>query len=156
MKTKGLPCHMCRVRKMEVKRTGQTCDACYAVEIRLATYLESPNGMAFVLRSIEFAKRRASSIIDVNAADILLEGANTYRERNKLYGDNYKNFGKIMVALFPDGLTVQTVQEWNRLGVFLNCQGKLTRYALNLKKGGHKDSAHDSMVYSAMLEELTS
>lgn len=90
-----------------------------------------------------------------SAADILDKMARTYRERNKLYGDNYKAFGHIMVAMFPGGLTVETAEEWNRLALFIHVVSKMTRYALNFKKGGHLDSAHDAGVYSAMLEELT-
>lgn len=91
----------------------------------------------------------------MNAADILEQGAETYRERNELYGDNYKDFGKIMVTMFPNGLMIHTVDEWNRVLSFAHVQEKLTRYARQFKNGGHKDSAHDTMVYAAMLDEQT-
>lgn len=81
--------------------------------------------------------------------------AETYAERNKLYGDSYKVFGEIMSQLFPDSLVLSTVDDWNRLGVLSMVVSKLTRYAANLEKGGHQDSAHDMAVYAAMLEELT-
>jgi hypothetical protein len=90
-----------------------------------------------------------------SAADNLARGADTFRERNILYGNNYKRFGNVMRALFPDGLPVASVDEWNRLGILIQCVSKLTRYIENLDDGGHKDSAHDLMVYAAMLEELT-
>lgn len=85
----------------------------------------------------------------------LRAAANTYEERNKLYGDNYKNFGKVMEAMFPNGLVLAGANDWNRFGIFVQMVSKMTRYAINLSKGGHKDSAHDLAVYSAMLEELT-
>ena len=44
---------------------------------------------------------------------------------------------------------------FNRLGVFVQCISKVARYASSLPKGGHLDSAHDLMVYAAMLEEVT-
>ena len=89
-----------------------------------------------------------------SAADILTAGAETFRARNTIYGDNYKHFGEVMAAMHPGGVVIETAEQWNRLGVFVQCVSKLTRYAANT--GGHKDSAHDLMVYAAMLEELTS
>lgn len=94
---------------------------------------------------------------DRNAADILDEGASTYRQRNKIYGDNYKRMGTLMLALFPDGAVppCETEEDANRLNLLIDCLGKLQRYAYNFHVGGHKDSAHDLMVYAAMLEEMT-
>lgn len=80
--------------------------------------------------------------------------AATYRERNALYKDNYKRFGDIMVALFPDGLVLKNKEEWNRICIFMMMVSKTTRYAGNFEVGGHQDSVHDLGVYSAMLEEL--
>lgn len=87
--------------------------------------------------------------------ELLRACATTYEERNKLYGDNYKKFGRVMEAMFPNGLTLNTTQDFNRYGIFVQCASKLMRYAENLNKGGHQDSAHDLSVYAAMLEELT-
>jgi hypothetical protein len=87
------------------------------------------------------------------APDILEEAADTYRQRNALYGDNYLRFGRIMKEMFPD--TEITVDGFNRLGVFVQCLSKLTRYAENMNTGGHYDSALDLSVYAAMLAELT-
>ncbi len=80
--------------------------------------------------------------------------AKTYRERNAIYGDNYKNFGNMASAIFPKGLHLESVDSWNRMGVFLQVLSKLTRYAENWEKGGHADSIHDLSVYAAMLAEL--
>lgn len=90
-----------------------------------------------------------------SAAEILDQMATTYRARNLLYKDNYKRFGNLMRGLFPDGLSVQTNEEWNRLCILMMITSKLTRYAANFSKGGHQDSIHDAGVYSAMLEELS-
>lgn len=87
--------------------------------------------------------------------DLLRAAAATYEQRNALYGDSYKNFGKVMSALFPNGLALETLDDWNRMGVFNMIVSKVTRYAANLSAGGHSDSAHDLSVYAAMLEELT-
>lgn len=91
------------------------------------------------------------------APEILDAGAATFRQRNAVYGDTYLAFGAAAAAMFPNGLTIRAgdAEAWNRLGVFVQCLGKLMRYAPNMAAGGHQDSAHDLMVYAAMLEEVT-
>ncbi len=84
-----------------------------------------------------------------------MEAAATFKQRNEVYGDQYLNFGSIMVAMFPNGITLKTAEEFSRFTLFFNCVGKLSRYSVNLDKGGHKDSAHDLSVYAAMLEGVT-
>jgi len=86
--------------------------------------------------------------------DMLRKAAETYEERNKIYGDNYKHFGHIMARLFPTGIELITPDDHNRFGVFVQVVSKLTRYSANFEKGGHPDSLHDAIVYNAMLAEL--
>ena len=86
------------------------------------------------------------------AADILAEMAETFRERNKVYGDNYKRVGDVMIALFPQGVTISTAEEFNVWHLFELMVVKLTRFAnSNLS---HEDSIHDLAVYAAMVESL--
>lgn len=88
----------------------------------------------------------------------LQQAAETFKQRNELYGSAYKRHGEVMKALFPNGLAVLTVEEWNRLGVINMLVSKLVRYTNNMEcngPGGHQDSAHDMIAYAAMLEELT-
>lgn len=87
--------------------------------------------------------------------ELLRDAAKTYEERRELYGDNYKYYGDVMRGLFPHGIIISSAEDWNRLGLLHNIVTKITRYAQTLKRGGHKDSAHDASVYSAMLEEMT-
>jgi hypothetical protein len=87
--------------------------------------------------------------------EILRDGAQTYEQRNKLYGDNYKKFGSVMKTIFPSGLTLECKEDFNRYGILVQCLSKLMRYAEQIEYGGHRDSAHDLCVYAAMLEELT-
>jgi hypothetical protein len=91
------------------------------------------------------------------APDLLDAAAKTFRERNAIYGDTYLNFGIAAAACFPDGLVVKPgdTRAFNRLGLFVQCLGKLMRYGANIETGGHQDSAHDLCVYAAMLEEVT-
>lgn len=86
--------------------------------------------------------------------EILRECAETFEQRNKLYGDNYKHFGKLMQGIFPRGLTIESVDDWNRLSLLMQAAAKLSRYGQSFTEG-HVDSAHDAAVYAAMLEELT-
>lgn len=80
--------------------------------------------------------------------------ADLYEERNALYGDNYKRFGHIMTVLFPDGLVLNTPEDFNRFGIYVQMIAKCTRYAEQFKKGGHDDSLRDTAVYAMMLLEL--
>jgi hypothetical protein len=85
-----------------------------------------------------------------NAADILSVGAETFRRKNLEYGDNYRNVGPAFVALFPEGLTLRTSDDFIRFHLFMLSIVKHTRYAVNFSKG-HPDSTLDDMVYAAML-----
>jgi hypothetical protein len=40
--------------------------------------------------------------------DFLRDAAAIYEQRNALYGDNYKRFGLVMVALFPHGMNLES------------------------------------------------
>jgi hypothetical protein len=88
------------------------------------------------------------------AADILQEASDTYRERNAVYGDNFLRVGKMMEAMFPNGLTIKTAKDWNRIHMLLLTVIKQSRYATNWDKGGHQDSVRDATVYCAMLEMI--
>jgi len=87
------------------------------------------------------------------AADIMAEAAETFRERNKVYGDNYKNVGQAMQGFFPNGITLSTPEDHNRFHLFMLAVVKMTRYANNWEQG-HKDSIRDATVYCAMLESI--
>lgn len=88
------------------------------------------------------------------AADYLSEAADTYRERRKVYGDNYLTVGRAMVAFFPDGIKLKTEDDHNRFHIFMLKIVKLTRYAVNWDRGGHADSLLDDAVYCSMLMEI--
>jgi hypothetical protein len=86
---------------------------------------------------------------------ILRDAAKTHEGRYAIYGENYKKHGEVMLALFPSGIRANTPGEHNRLHLIEQLVSKLSRYCMNIHVGGHKDSAHDMIVYAAMLEELT-
>lgn len=80
--------------------------------------------------------------------EILLDGADTYRKRHKIYGDNYKKTTKILQVLWPNGAPKETV-ETDEFNLFMLVLIKLSRFAnSNLT---HEDSIHDCMVYCAMI-----
>jgi hypothetical protein len=86
------------------------------------------------------------------SADIELEkAAKTFRERRPIYKDNYLRVGKALDALFPDGVILKTNSDHVRYHLFSWIVGKLSRYAVQWNNGGHPDSAHDLVVYAAML-----
>jgi len=87
-------------------------------------------------------------------SDILQNSAKIFEDRDAVYGSSYKQFGSIVDALFPDGIELNTVEDFNRWGVFHMMLSKVNRYANNFKKGGHKDSLADLITYAAMLQEL--
>lgn len=87
-----------------------------------------------------------------DAADILATMAETYRERNKIYGDNYKRVGEVMTALFPRGVGLYSVDDFNKWHLFELIIVKLTRFANSDLT--HQDSIHDAAVYCAMVESL--
>ena len=82
---------------------------------------------------------------------ILEAAANTYRERHPIYGRNWHKVGAAMAAMFPDGLTLNTPNDFTRFYLFTLQIMKQTRYANNFASGGHPDSALDNSVYSALL-----
>jgi hypothetical protein len=85
--------------------------------------------------------------------DRLHHAAALFEERNRQYGDNYKNIGTVMHAMYPDGLTVNTPEEWTRLMLQVHRVTKETRYASNFGRGGHADSLADLSVYAQMAAE---
>lgn len=92
-----------------------------------------------------------------NPAENLSKGAKTFQQRNAVYGGSFLTFGGVMAALFPNGLKIEgnDIDSFNRLGVFIQAISKCCRYAAKFNSGGHADSAHDLMVYAAILESLT-
>ena len=83
--------------------------------------------------------------------EILLEMAETFKERNAVYGSNYKMVGPIMGILFPNGVPHYVLTD-NSFHLFELVIVKLSRLAIsNLT---HKDSARDAGVYMAMIESI--
>jgi hypothetical protein len=86
-----------------------------------------------------------------NAADILESMAATYRERNAVYGDNFRMVGKLMAVLFPNGVPPELLHS-AQFHLFELKLVKLSRFAISGLQ--HQDSIHDDGVYSAMIEQI--
>lgn len=93
----------------------------------------------------------AADPVPRTAADILIEMGETFRERNKVYGSNYKMVGPLVKVLFPDGVPPELVAS-HRWHLFELKLVKLSRFAIS--KLTHLDSIHDDAVYSAMIESI--
>ena len=88
---------------------------------------------------------------DISADDIMIAMAETFRERNAVYGNNFKMVGPIMQILFPAGAPVELLGS-HQFHLFELLIVKLSRLAIsNLS---HLDSAHDAGVYAAMIEAI--
>ncbi len=89
----------------------------------------------------------------VNAA--LLKAAEIFDSRNATYQDGFNKTGKIMSAFFPNGVTLNTEDDFVRFATLQMCVGKLNRYTTAFSSGGHQDSVDDLICYAAILSHLT-
>jgi hypothetical protein len=88
----------------------------------------------------------------ITAADILGEMADTYRERNKVYGDSWRKVGAVLAALHPDGVTLKTQADHELFHNWSLIVVKMARFATSGLT--HRDSIHDAAVYAAMIESI--
>lgn len=86
---------------------------------------------------------------------LLQKALDTFGVRNAVYRDNHQRLGATLQALFPDGITLNSIDEHERFALLMLAIVKLTRYTVEWNNGGHRDSAHDLIVYAAMLEART-
>src|SRR5215207_10454846 len=84
----------------------------------------------------------------------LINLADLYDERNRVYGDNYRHVGPRLKALFPKGLNLETESDFVRFALFIHIDNKISRHARTFCDGGHKDSLDDVSVYAQMLQEI--
>lgn len=92
----------------------------------------------------------------MSVADMLREAAKTTEERGKIYGDSRENFdaiGRTLKGLFPEGVELNTSEQFARFCLVTMLAVKLARYTNNFTKGGHEDSVHDLGVYAFILQD---
>lgn len=99
--------------------------------------------------------KKKNPIPNTNVIPLMEEAIRTYIDRSKVYGEfGFEEHGEVLKAMFPDGLTLKTEEEFSRFVLFIMQTIKICRYAKHITKGGHKDSAHDTGVYSFILEDF--
>ena len=87
-----------------------------------------------------------------DAGDLMAAMASTFKERNAVYGNNAEVVGRVMAALFPNGVKLKTPKDfelWHLLELVIV---KLTRFTQS--ELTHEDSIHDLAIYAAMVELL--
>ena len=84
-------------------------------------------------------------------ADALEAMAATFRQRQAIYGSNYKMVGPLMAIMFPDGVPAALLGA-AQFHLFELVLVKLSRLAVSGLT--HEDSAHDAGVYCAMIESI--
>ncbi len=80
---------------------------------------------------------------------ILSQASKLFKKKNQEYGDSYKDYGKLLFTLFPEGVKLETEADFVRWGTTCMMLAKIHRYANNYNVG-HEDSLEDLAVYSAM------
>lgn len=85
-------------------------------------------------------------------ARILEDAATTFDGRNSKYRDNAVKVGRVMEALFPDGVNLNNADDFHIFHLFELMIVKLTRFVNSDLT--HQDSIRDMIVYGAMVENL--
>jgi hypothetical protein len=86
--------------------------------------------------------------------DMLAEAAELYKTKNALYGNSYKKTGMLLKILFPEGIELKTIDDFNRFSIFTLILGKITRYNNHWNDTDVEDTLTDLSVYAMMLNEL--
>lgn len=81
---------------------------------------------------------------------ILASALETFRERNKAYGDNADKVAAIVKVLFPVEISIQSPEDHKMMLQLYLLITKLTRFTNSGMS--HQDSVHDMINYSALLE----
>lgn len=100
----------------------------------------------------DLAALGATRGVAVTAADVLGEMADTYRERNKTYGDNFRRVGHVMQALHPEGVQQSTALDHELFHLWSLLIVKASRFAVSGLT--HEDSIKDLGVYAAMIDGI--
>ena len=85
--------------------------------------------------------------------EMLIDASRIYKEKNALYGDNYKRFGPALHSLISS-VKIDNPDDFNRFALLTQIFSKMSRYCQMFSEGGHDDSLDDLAVYAMMLKEL--
>jgi hypothetical protein len=88
-----------------------------------------------------------------HAVSLIEQQLSTFRDRNELYQDSFSRWGAVFTALFPDGVTAQSADGFNRITCLGHIIDKLVRYTTSFNEP-HEDSILDLANYAAILGGL--
>jgi hypothetical protein len=89
--------------------------------------------------------------------ECLKAGLKTMEERVAIHGGahTYQKFGPIMQGLFPYGVTLETEEDWNRMGILMMLVHKLSRLSNDvLNPEPNPENAHDLGNYGFIMEAI--
>lgn len=87
-----------------------------------------------------------------SADQVLQQMAETYRDRNAVYGDNFRKVGPVLALLHPKGMKLVSGEDHELFHLWSLVIVKLSRFANS--ELTHEDSVHDAAVYLAMIEAI--
>jgi len=96
-------------------------------------------------------RRRTHKVETTYTAEVLRESAKLFEQKDKEYGSSHLRHGHIMKAFFPEGITLETEEDFYLYHIFELQIIKLNRIAEGKMRGEeHIDSHRDLTVYGAM------
>ncbi len=102
--------------------------------------------------------KKGSPVINANVAslepvaDLMDQHAATFRERYESYGNNAEVVGRIMAAMFPNGVALKTAKDFEMWHLFELMIVKLSRFSSSGLR--HEDSINDLPAYCGMVHRL--
>ena len=127
------------------KRFARIFDVRPTLKDRLIQLVKMQMGMKKRSKKHMREERRMPNTMNKSPAKILEGMADTFDERNKVYGDNGKLFGEVVTSLFPNGVVLKTEEDYNIWHLFELLVVKITRFANSELK--HQDSIRDTASY---------
>ena len=107
-------------------------------------------GIASFILDENGASKRVEYVKDPHPADVLEKVAATLRERSSTYKNTYEIHGDVMIALFPEGVRLDSAADFEIFGLMNAIVGKVCRFAATDMT--HIDSVHDIAGYAAIAE----
>ena len=95
---------------------------------------------------------KADPVHQLLVRGVFATSMDTILKREAVYGSGSDSLGRALAALFPEGVTLETTDDFARFSDFQQVVAKLNRYARSFAEGGHADSIHDAGNYAKLLE----
>ncbi len=132
-------------------RCEEVMDAVVYLDHEIDQLRRSLSTLADAEATREYTEEQALHALTHPAMPMMMKALETYRTRRGTYGPSEQKFADVMLAFFPNGLTLSQRDEWVRFGLFVQIVSKWSRYTNNFSRP-HVDSSHDASVYGFMLE----